>query len=270
MPTNTVTDPYTALVIIVGIAPTVILLAFTALRAFRVGRALLVPVYRKQATWIGASAIFWVVIFVFILGTELIPGSAQVQTDAAASMFAGLFFGLVFTFAWVDSMAHISRNADPHDRDILRWRYLRYLMWAIIAASIGLGVYFAPSILSGVAGPPLQKFVAFYARNSPIFFLTSGVGALVLITGSYQSKDATLHSQLKWLGGYLLVLFVNIATVVSFTATSGGIIPSVLSPSFLPFLGGFLVVDFALAVSLFGASRSLVPLNRFPEQKVLT
>jgi hypothetical protein len=246
-----------------------IVFGYSILRAIRVRGALLLPFYRGQALWIGASGLYWVVFFFLTILASALQAlgptwnSALAQSGIAISMFADLLIGFVAFFAWIDNLAGIARDSDPRNNDILRWRELRLVIWGAIAIQIVWGTLFiAQPILSSISSPPIVKLIAFYAGNSPGFFLTSGLGSIALLAGSYRSKVVMIRRQLKWTGLYFLTLFANITVTVVFVAAGG--VPNLngIATDFFPF---YVVVDSVLAFFLFEASRSLVKLGHLPE-----
>jgi hypothetical protein len=230
---------------------------YVAFRAFRIRRALLVPLYRNQALWTAAIALFWILIYLPLA----LPLSSTVTSY---SLFAALFVGVVFFFAWYDVLVKIARSSDPLERDILGWRVIRLVLWGAVVVSIVLAfTVVAPAVTNGSDLPPVGQLVLFYVGNSWIFFLLGGVCALAVLIGSRRSGDPTLKRQLRWAGIYIVVLVLDIAVDVSIVTLSGGTVPLGSAAPLSAVLVPVEVVNFLLAFSLYKVSRSLVPTSRF-------
>jgi hypothetical protein len=245
------------------------LFAYSAYRAFRIRERLLVPVYRRQAMWIGASAVYWIIEYisltvVAILGAFSIGIPQGANAPLVIFLIASLYFGLVFSFAWIDAVVGVARNSDPRNRNTLRWRYSRLVLWIVMLIGIISGSYlYAPSIIASGTGGPIGQVITFYAANVSLFWLIGFTGILVLFVSSFQSRDIVLRKQLKWFGLYILFLIFSGASAI---LASGALHTG--SFSLLPTLAGTAIIDFALALCLYKSALSLVPLSHFPQKEV--
>lgn len=254
-------------------AADLIIFVFSASRAFRIRRALLVPLYRYQALWIGVAGLYWI-IELALAETSVAAGllnpalnTNRVGVGFSISLFAGLYVGLVLIFAWVDTMIRIGRNSDPRNRDTLRWSQLRLVLWAAIAIGEVWGaVSITPSILAHMSTAPIWNLLLFYSANAPLFFLTAGVGALALLVSSSRSGDIIFRRQLKWVGMVVLVLFIEIALVLELVASSaGGTAFPTGGAGLVSAVGGLTAINLILALLLYQSARSLAPVSRFPQ-----
>ena len=254
-------------------------MAYTALRAFRIRGSVLVPSHRYQALWVGASAIFWIVTiilfifvpFLYVLFPEQVLAA---KIPIAVATIASLLFFAAFVLAWADALVPIVRASDPRNRDTLRWRYSRMLVWVFFAFEISLGTYFIlPSIASsaatGVLGP-VGLGVVFNSEIAPYFVIIGVIVAAVLIISYLQSPDISLRQHLKWLIAYDLVLILQGVFVFlqrsNLSTLTGSILPSL--PVIATIFGVILAIDYIQALCLYKCAVSLAPVNRFPPKTV--
>ena len=254
-------------------------MAYTANRAFKIRKSVLIPTHRYQALWVGGSAIYWMVsIFIYFLVPYLyILFPEQVlaaKTALALLAIAGLYFGLIFVFAWTDAIIPIARASDPHNRNTLQWQYSRVVIWMVLAIGIALGGYFVVPMVLGNSGTglfgPAGLGVLFYADVSPFFLLIGVITILVLLISYNRSADQPLRRHLKWLITYIAVLsiqgsfaFVERSNIFALT---GNIIPS--SNVVATIFGFLMLIAIAEAFCLFRCVQSLTLINRFPPKEL--
>jgi hypothetical protein len=251
---------------------------YTSQRAFKIRNSVLVPTHRYQALWVGASAIYWLVIislyllvpFLYILFPIQVL-SAKVPIAVAG--IATLCFGLALSLAWTDAIVPIARSSDPRNRDTFRWHYSRAILWAILATGFALAAYLTiPPLLKnagmGVFGP-IALAILFYYEVAPFFVFIGTVIAIVLFISYFESRDVSLRKHLKWLIAYTLVLvfqssfvFVerqNVSTLI------GNTLPGLVV--FAAILSVLLIFDYVEALCLYKCAQSLAPINRFPTKE---
>ena len=212
----------------------VALFLYSAFWAFTIWRILVAGLYRRQAFWVGAMGVYFVMLSGFLsIALTLELSSPFVDIPGAIIISAGF----VLIFLWIDSTVRIARRSDPLFRDTLRWSKLRYLFWV---ATVGGAVSaFYTSIISG--------FAAAAPFGGALFF-----GAIALYLSAKRSGDRTLRRHLSWtaLCIFLLWLASQIQQPLSDYVTD---------PYFAQSLTWPLVL--AGAYSLYKSARSLVPMG---------
>jgi hypothetical protein len=247
---------------------------YTAYRAFSIRRVSLVPIHRYQALWVGATAIYWIVEFVY-LSIELIfyflyPNIIlAAKIPIAVSGIASLLFGLAFIFAWVDVSVPIARNSDPRNRDILHWRYMRLIIWATVFLNVALASYFlVPSILSmpGTGGlGPYGLVVLFYSKDGPYFVANAVISVAVLLVSYNHSQEGGLRRHLKWFSvSVASLLFLSLLVTLERGEIASYFSGNLPFASFLYIFAITLTLNSANAFFIFMCARSLAPINRFP------
>ena len=215
--------------------------------------------------------LFIFVPFLYVLFPEQVLAA---KVPIAVTTIASLLFFAAFVLAWADALVPIVRASDPRNRDTLRWRYSRMLVWVFFAFEISLGTYFIlPSIASsaatGVLGP-VGLGVVFYSEIAPYFVIIGVIVAAVLIISYLQSPDISLRQHLKWLIAYDLVLILQGVLVFlqrsNMSTLTGSILPSmkVIATIF----GVIQAIDYIQALCLYKCAVSLAPVNRFPPKTV--
>src|SRR2546428_11295079 len=103
----------------------VAIFGYSAYWAFALRRVLMQHLYRRQASWVGWMAIYFVVISTFLtlalsFNVNLLP----------INILGGLLIssGFIVLFFWIDSTIRVARRSDPLLRDTLRWSRLRYFI----------------------------------------------------------------------------------------------------------------------------------------------
>jgi hypothetical protein len=248
---------------------------YTFWRAFKIRNSVLVPTHRYQALWVAASAIYWIVAivlyilvpFLYILFPEQILAA---KNSIAVATIATLFFGVAFVLAWADATVSIAKTSDPRNRDTVRWRYSRVIVWTILAIEVSLGSYFVvPSIVGGPGAGllgPVGLGVLFYANIAPYFVLIGIIIAIVLIISYVQSLDTSLRRHLKWLIAYDTVLTFQglfvFAERSSLSYLTGNVLPGLIVIATI--FGVIMGIDYIEAFCLYNCAQSLAPINRFP------
>lgn len=220
----------------------VALYAYGAIWAFRIQKALMSPLFKNRAQWVGVIALFFAV---------LVSSNLLIRFFAPANFYLSLIeycivdaAGIV-TLVWVDTTIKLARRADPLNRNTFKWKQVRIIVWVFtflttvgsLASVVFLRINFFTS--PGGAG---GAFVA-----GPFGWVLLGFIALVL---SYRrSKDPVLREHLKWFGLFLFLLFI-VDTVLSRELAAFRIAGEVL-----------LAID---AYFLYRGARSLAPFSRVP------
>lgn len=252
-------------------------ISYTSQKAFRIRNSVLLPTHRYQALWVGASAIFWLVIFSLYLLVPflyiLFPSQVlSAKVPIAVIGIATLYFGLALSLAWTDAIVPIARSSDPRNRDIIRWRYSRVILWVILATGFVLGAYLlVPSLLknpgTGVLGP-IALGSLFYTEIAPFFAFIGTVIGIILFISYFHSYDASFRKHLKWLIAYTLVLvfqslFVFVERSNLSTLTGNALPGSVV----FEFVGIVFIFAYIEGFCLYKCAQSLAPINRFPTKK---
>jgi hypothetical protein len=252
---------------------------YTAQRAFKIRNSVLLPIHRYQALWVGMTAIYWVV-EIILYSTVPFLNFVYPQQVLAAKIpilivgVAGLYFGYSFTFAWVDAIVPIARGSDPRNRDPIKWRYSRLVIWAVIGAVFAFGAYYFVLPLlnetaTGLYGPDGLS-IFFYSEIAPFFFSIGIIMAIILFISYSKSSDAFLRKHMRWLISYVLVLdFLSVfiwADRSGVSALMGSALPgfSISAPIFAVSL----IIDLAESFCLYKCVLSLAPLNRFPAKEM--
>jgi hypothetical protein len=230
------------------IVPAAIFL-YAAYWAFAIRRALVGPIYRSHALWLGALG-------VMVAAAMFISYSGNAIQLFAVGTYISVLFAVVFAF--VDSTVRVARRSDPLLRSILRWEELRIALWAAFVPLVLVNTI--PILNPSFANSPVEYFLVngvWYALTLVIFFFA----AAALVTGARRSRDPFLRASLKWLG-LLLSLFVVRILVAAVETTVLGISLSDASYSY-PALPTAAVVILG-AYGLYKSARSLAPVNRLP------
>ncbi len=222
----------------------VALYSYGAVWAFRIRRALMTPLFKERATWVGIVAIFFAI---------LVASNLLIRLFAPTNFYLSFLeycitnaAGIV-TFAWIDTTIKMARRSDPLNRNTLKWKQLRYVIWtftflttigSLVAVAIEKINFFSSSTYGGAGG----AFV-----TGAFGWVLFGFIALVL---SYRrSRDPILREHLKWFGLFLFLLFI---------------VDSVLSKEFDAFRIAGEVLLALDAYFLYRGVKSLAPFSRVP------
>ena len=213
----------------------VAIFGYSAYWAFALRRVLMQHLYRRQASWVGWMAIYFVVISTFLtlalsFNVNLLP----------INILGGLLIssGFIVLFFWIDSTIRVARRSDPLYRDSGRWSKLRYL-WGIATIGGAIGAL-VDSIFSG--------FTTVAPFSGALLF-----GAITLLLSAKRSGDPTLRMHLKWMGLCIFILWLG---------------NQIIGPLFNIITDAYLVETIALALvglsaySLYRSARSLAPIGR--------
>jgi hypothetical protein len=224
----------------------VALYAYGAIWARRIGRALMTPLFKERAKWVEVVAIVFAILVASNLSIRLID-----PTNFYLSFLEYCIVNVagIVTLAWIDTTIKVSRRSDPMNRNTIKWKQLRYVVWFFTFVTTG-GALFS---------------VWFFHAN---FFTGAGNGG-AFVSGSFgwvlfgfialllsyrRSRDPTLKEHLKWFGLFLFLLLI-VDTVLSGEIDLFRIIGEVL-----------LAVD---AYFLYRGVKSLAPNSRAPlEDKI--
>ncbi|HZW57634.1 MAG TPA: hypothetical protein VFF30_15200 [Nitrososphaerales archaeon] len=225
-------------------AVVVALYAYGAVWAFRIRNALMTPLYRSRAQWVGVVAVFFAIL---VSSNLLIRLTAPGDFYLSFLEYCIVDVAGIVTLAWIDTTMKMARRLDPLNRNTFKWRQLRILIWfftfVTTFGSLFSVVWFRANFFSpaGTAG----NFV-----SGSFGWVLLGFFALVL---SYRrSRDPILKEHLKWFGLFLFVLFI-VDTVLSREIDAFRIAGEVL-----------LAVD---AYFLYRGVKSLAPLSRVPLER---
>ena len=210
----------------------VLVFVYAAYWAFDIRKALAVPVYRRQALGIGLVSLGFALLVPSITGNFSLPQPL-------------LQVPILILFFWIDVTVLAARRSDPLVRDILQWRRVRIVLWAL-------------EIIAIVIGESLIVLTGQLFSNSinPVYwilptFITFTAGAVYLPFSALRSKDNTFRKHLGWFGLFLIVLLVGTISSVSFAFSDITFV--LLIVTFI--IGGY---------CLYRGVRSLVPLNKLP------
>jgi hypothetical protein len=240
--------------------------------AFAIRRALIGPLYRSQALWLGALFI------AALIASDgvLLPMSSSPFVIAAERFLAYGPWPILVVFAFLNSTIPVLRRSDPLLRSILHWKKLRIAILGVIVFSTLLAAYVslylptcfltanAPVCISsalsnsGGFGAVLGFLGGYYWVDASLAVM---IGAIALLIGARRSSDRVLRESMKWLG--LGLLCVPGLVIVS-------IVEGMLGFSYYDMIYSYGIVPWnAVAVllgyALYRSARSLAPLNRFPD-----
>ncbi len=230
-------------------AVVVALYAYGAIWAFRIRDALMTPLYRERALWVGVVGVFF---------TTLIASNLLIRLLDPTNFYLSLFqycivdaAGIV-TLAWIDTTIKLARRLDPLNRNTFKWKQLRIVIWVLTFLTTGGSLAEVIILRINFFTSPSGAGGAFIAGSFGWVLL----GFIALLLSYRRSKDPVLKEHLKWFGLFLLLLFI---------------VDTILSKQIPPFriLGEILLaLD---AYFLYRGARSLAPFSRVPlEQNALT
>ena len=226
----------------------IIIFGYAGYWAFNMMRALVVGLYRSQASGTGLIAV--------ALGATVVTAAANVTGNQLVLLPFSLAVA-VTSFYFIDASTLAARRSDPLLRDTLQWSRVRRYMWALViflASVSGLANFLLPAPIK------YSSFEGILFTQSA-YVLVFGIGAVVLPLSVLKSRDLTLRKHYRWFGMSLLFLLLF------------GIVVGPAPPE--NFLGGteftpFVIADFEAAFfcmfmaayCLYRSARSLAPLNR--------
>jgi hypothetical protein len=225
-----------------------LLYGYTASFAFRVRHGLVPYVYRNQALGVALVGSVWGTIA--IISTMLYffsSGSGPLLDYADATRL------IAFTafFFWIDAVVIASRRSDPRTRDTLRWTRMRFAFWAII-----LGGTLVDSVIYVFMGALQSTALQNVASDIEVlvWFVSAGIGTILLPIVYLRSKDKFLRMHLRWLAIVASSILVSIAVAFPLSSRS-------LTFANLAFYAGLVAAGYCLYRSAF----FLEPLYKFSE-----
>jgi hypothetical protein len=222
--------------------------AYGAYWALEIRKALISPLYRRQALWVGAIAIYLAAFFLSIgLGQTLGVKSFGDTQASRVAVGAFIYIGAVMFFVWIDSTIRIARRSDPLRRNTLKWGLLRWFFGFFVIIGTFLALLFnAAQALDFAQATPL------YGPIGAILLF----GAIALLKSGRRSADPVLKTHLKWFGlfaGFLWATSGAEGTTVWRAASND---PLVRVVSYLLFA--------IAAYFLYRSARSLAPIAQLP------
>jgi hypothetical protein len=209
---------------------------YAAYWAFDIRRALSTNLFRNQALGMGLVAIGWLLVnTVYSFG---LPTLVEVSSPLIA---------VVFSFYWIDTSIFAAQRTDPLQRNTMKWREVRWLLWPTFV------FLFMLTVLVQYA-PPLSSWQPVWLGilGLPSFLIVAVILAAVFARSVLRSKDRTLRRHLRWFG-LSFVGFFAILIVTSLIVTGlGGITSDATTiPAFTVF-----------AYFIYRSAKSLAPLER--------
>lgn len=184
---------------IIGIG-TVTGFAYGAYWAYQIRSALVSPLYRNRALWVGAVGTFFALL---VLSTILIGTFASTNRFLSLFQFGLTNFGAILVFGWIDSNVRVARRSDPLRRNTLHWTKLRILIWVILSIALVGGLVSAFVSDISYLSSPAGLGGAFL--ESP-FTPAAAFGIVALAVSHRRINDVTLKRHIKWLVFFVLIL----------------------------------------------------------------
>jgi hypothetical protein len=216
---------------------------FAAYWAFDIRKALSTNLFRNQALGMGLVAIGWLLVnAVYTFG-----GTATAYSFAALAEVVAPLTATALTLYWVDSSIFAAQRTDPLQRNTMRWREARWVLW------LTFGLLIALTIMVEYA-PPLSAWQPVWLGTLwfPSFLIPVVILAAVFARSVMRSKDRTLRRHLKWFGLSLAGFLATILAAGTIITNLGGI------TSDATFSSGFTV----FAYCIYRSAKSLAPLER--------
>ncbi len=219
--------------------------SYGAVWAFRIRKALMTPLFKERARWVGVVGIFFAVL---VASNLLIRAFAESNVYLSFLEYCIADAAGIVTLAWIDTTIKMARRSDPLNRNTIAWKQLRYVVWAFTfittAGSLFSVVYLKINFFS--TGGTGGAFVS--GSFGWVIF-----GFIALLLSYRRSRDPVLKEHLKWFGLFLFVLFI-VDTVLSRNIPAFVIADEVL-----------LALD---AYFLYRGVKSLAPFSRVPLEQL--
>jgi len=219
--------------------------SYGAYWGLRVRDALHGRLYRERALW---TAVVGMVFSGLVVSNIVIGELAPSNFSLSVLQFFLQYSGAVLTFASVDATIRVAIATDPLGRDTLHWRFLRMLLWVVVAVSAIAGfagvLYYQTNFYTSSGGP---QGVLIYGPFGNLLAL------IALVVARSRSKDYTLRRHMKW-----FALFVAVLLVAS-------------SDPFYRYSQAHIGVSLLLVLAaffLYMSSKSLVPVSGWPPPRV--
>lgn len=223
-----------------------VMYGYGAIWAFRIRKALMTPLFKERATWVGVVGIFFTVL---VASNILIRAFAEGNFYLSFLEYCITNAAGIVTLAWIDTTIKMARRSDPLNRNTLKWKQLRYVIWAFTFITTA-GSLFSVAYLR----------VNFFAPNGASGDFITGAfgwvlfGFIALVLSYRRSRDPILKEHLKWFGLFLFLLFI---------------VDTVLSKEVF----AFRIADEALlafdAYFLYRGVKSLAPFSRIPLERTV-
>lgn len=213
---------------------------YAAYWAFDIRRALSTNVFRNQALGMGLVAIGWLLVnTVYSFG---LPTTAEVGAPLIV---------VALSFYWIDTSIFAAQRTDPLQRNTMRWREVRWLLWPTF------GLLFTLTLLVEYS-PPLAAWQPVWLGILwlPSFMIPAAILAAVFVKSVMRSKDRTLRRHLRWFGLSFVGLFATLIITELIVTSLGGIVSDATTSS------GFTV----FAYCIYRSAKSLAPLERMGMQ----
>ena len=212
------------------------LFSYAAYWAFIIRRALVRGLYRRQASWVVAMGIYFVVLSSFLtLAIYFDLNNLAVNILGGAIIGAGF----IIIFAWMDTTIRVARRSDPLSRDTLHWSKLRYFLGFVT--------------LGGALGSVFESVTSGFSQVAP-YGGALFIGALGLLISARRSGDTTLRKHLVWTG--LCTFFLWLASQAEMPLSEIQLLTQLNLSQVFTF--GIVAVG---AFSLYKSAKSLVPLG---------
>jgi hypothetical protein len=199
MSDNNSTIVVPSVIIAIGIA---IGFVYGAYWAYQIRSALVSPLYRNRALWVGAAGTFFALL---VLSTVLISTFASTDRSLILFQFGLTNFGAILVFGWIDSNVRVARRSDPLRRNTLHWTKLRIFIWAILSIAIVGGLVSAFLGDINYLSSPADLGGAFL--ESP-FTPAAAFGIIAMAVSRRRISDITLKRHIKWLVFFVLILLI--------------------------------------------------------------
>jgi hypothetical protein len=225
---------------------------YSAYWGLAIRRALIVPLYRRQALWVSIIGIYFALLFLDIAYANPFASSNPYIFYSGGLLF---FTGFVLIFAWTDGTVRVARRSDPLLRDTLHWTKLRVIIWAGIF--LGILAFIGILIRLIVAGSPISDIENGGFIVAILAILLSGSPALFV--SARRSRDTTLRRHLRWFELFASILIASSVIGYAYTVfgTHSGA-PAIISA------GVGYTTFIVAAYSLYKSARSLAPIGRLP------
>ena len=218
------------------------LYAYSAVWAFRIRRALMSPIFKDRAGWVGIAGLNFTIL---VSSNLLIRFFAPNDFYLSFLLYCIVDAAGIVTLAWIDTTIKLARRSDPLNRNTFLWKQLRYFVWfftfVTTAGSLFSVVYLRVNYFNSAGG----NGGAFTAGSFGWVFL----GFIALYLSFRRSRDPILREHLKWLGLFLFLLLLED------TVLSGN--------SIILRIAGLAVLAID-AYFLYRAVKSLAPLSKTP------
>jgi hypothetical protein len=224
---------------VIGLVIAVSMGAYAAYWSIRLGRALKVRAYSRQALIVGLFSVYGTILFFTFYYTYFFVPS--LLSTPMGTVQRGLYALLPpVAFAWIDSSIRVGRRTDPLLRDPLRWSKTRQVLWPLLLLSL---------------------LVFFMGPEGLLSFIIVGVSVIPVLKAAEWSGDRYYRRSLEWFGAAIVVLVVqNVGFNTLVPGLGTGVVYSPMG------LVWSIFANFALVPIMFYAiykcARSLVPINR--------